>query len=189
VRAGLPELPEKKKARFVEDYKLTDYDASVLVGDQALARYFEKAATAAGRENAKPLCNWITTELLGRLNAAKKTIEGTPVSPEHLAQLVGLIQKGTISGKTAKDVFAEMFDTSQAPETIVKAKGLVQVGDTATIEKWCDEAIAESPKAVAEFKAGKERAVGSIVGLVMKKSQGKANPQLVNQILQKKLAA
>src|SRR5205823_5456499 len=111
-----------------------------------------------------------------------------PVSPEHLAQLVGLIQKGTISGKIAKDVFSEMFETSQHPESIVKAKGLTQVGDTATIEKWCDEAIAEMPKAVAEFKGGKPTAIGSLVGAVMKKSQGKANPQLANQILQKRLS-
>jgi len=183
VRAGLPELPDKKKIRFISDFKLTDYDATVLVGDKALAGYFEKAAAKAGTDDAKPVCNWITTELLGRLNASKKSIEESPVSPEHLAQLVSLIKKGTISGKTAKDVFTEMFDTSQAPETIVKSKGLVQVEDTATIEKWCDEAIAEMPKAVEEYKGGKERAIGSIVGLVMKKSQGKANPQLVNQIL------
>lgn len=188
VQKTLPELPDKKKTRFVTAYKLTDYDATVLVGDKALAGYFEKAAAASGADAAKPVCNWITNELLGRLNAAKKTIDESPVSPEHLAQLVGLVQKGTISGKAAKDVFSEMFDTGGAPDAIVKAKGLTAVGDEATIAKWCDEAIAEMPKAVEEYKGGKERAIGSIVGLVMKKSQGKANPQLVNQILQKKLA-
>jgi aspartyl-tRNA(Asn)/glutamyl-tRNA(Gln) amidotransferase subunit B len=188
VRASLPELPDRKKIRFMTDYKLTDYDATVLVGDQALAGYFEKAALAAGAESAKPVCNWITTELLGRLNASKQTIQESPVSPEHLAELVGLIQKGTITGKAAKEVFAEVFDSGKAPAEIVIAKGLTAVGDTATIEKWCDEAIAESPKAVAEYKAGKERAVGSIVGLVMKKSQGKANPQIVNKVLIEKLA-
>ena len=98
-----------------------------------------------------------------------------------------LIQKGTITGKTAKDVFTEMFETGASPEEIVKTKGLTAVVDEGAIAKWCDEAIAESPKAVAEYKAGKERAIGSIVGLVMKKSQGKANPQIVNQILQRKL--
>jgi len=101
---------------------------------------------------------------------------------------VVLVQAGTISGKTAKDVFGEMFDTGRAPEAIVKSRGLRQVGDTATIEKWCAEAIAEMPKAVEEYKGGKERAIGSIVGLVMKKSQGKANPQIVNEILKKKLS-
>jgi aspartyl-tRNA(Asn)/glutamyl-tRNA(Gln) amidotransferase subunit B len=136
---------------------------------------------------AKPVCNWITTELLGRLKAAKKTIDDSPVSPEHLAELVTLIQKGTITGKVAKDVFSTVFETGQSPVKIVEAKGLKAVDDTATIEKWCDEAIAEMPKAVEEYRGGKERAIGSLVGLVMKKSQGKANPQTVNQILQKKL--
>ena len=189
TRKALPELPDKKKSRFVDVYKLSEYDAQVLVGEQALAAYFEKAVTHVGADAAKPVSNWMTTELLGRLNGAKKVIEESPVSPEHLAQLVGLVQKGTISGKTAKDVFAEMFETSQSPTQIVQSKGLLQVGDESTIAKWCDEAIAEMPKAVEEYKGGKERAIGSLVGLVMKKSQGKANPQLVNQILQKKLAS
>jgi aspartyl-tRNA(Asn)/glutamyl-tRNA(Gln) amidotransferase subunit B len=187
IRASLPELPDKKRKRFLSDYKLTDYDAGVLVGDRVMADYFEKAVAVAGAEGAKPVCNWMTTELLGRLNAAKLTINDSPVPPEYLAGLVALVQKGTISGKTAKDVFAEMFETRQAPATIVQAKGLLQVGDTAIIEKWCQEALAEMPKAVEEFKGGKERAIGSLVGLVMKKSQGKANPQLVNRILQEKL--
>lgn len=189
VRKSLPELPDKKKRRFVETLKLTEYDAGVLVAEAALADYFEKAVAVAGADAAKPVCNWITTELLGRLNGAKKTIEESPVAPQHFAALIGLIQKGTISGKTAKDVFGEMFQTGQDPESIVKAKGLTQVGDSATIEKWCDEAIAEMPKAVAEYKGGKETAIGSLVGAVMKKSQGKANPQLTREILSKKLAA
>ena len=189
VRVELPELPTTKKTRFINDYKLTDYDATVLIGDRFLAEYFEQAVSKASPEVAKPICNWITTELLGRLNAVSKPITDSPVSAEHLAQLVALIQKGTINGKTAKDVFSEMFETRQAPDAIVKAKGLVQVGDETTIAKWCDEAIAEMPKAVEEYKGGKERAIGSLVGLVMKKSQGKANPALVNQLLAKKLKA
>ncbi|MFA5975796.1 MAG: Asp-tRNA(Asn)/Glu-tRNA(Gln) amidotransferase subunit GatB [Elusimicrobiota bacterium] len=187
IRAALPELPDKKKTRLMTDYKLTEYDAQVLVGDQALALFFEAAVTRAGAEAAKPICNWITTELLGRLNAAKKSISESPVTPEALAGLIALIQKGTITGKTAKEVFAEMFDTGASPDQIVKTKGLAAVGDEGAIAAWCDEAIAELPKAVDEYKGGKERAIGSIVGLVMKKSKGKASPQLVNQILQKKL--
>lgn len=187
IRADLPELPAQKKSRFIETYRLSDYDATVLVGDKLLASYFEEAVSAAGVSAAKPVCNWITTELLGRLNAAHKSIEESPVSGKQLAQLVGLIEQGTISGKTAKDVFAEMFETGEPPQKIVQAKGLVQIGDESAIAKWCDEAIAENPKAVQEYKGGKERAIGSLVGAVMKKSQGKANPQLVNQILQKKL--
>jgi aspartyl-tRNA(Asn)/glutamyl-tRNA(Gln) amidotransferase subunit B len=187
LRAEQPELPTTKRSRFINTYKLTEYDATVLIGDRFLAEYFEQAVSKASPDVAKPICNWITTELLGRLNAASKSISESPVSAENLAQLVALVQKGTISGKTAKDVFGEMFESRQAPEAIVKAKGLLQVGDETTIAKWCDEAIAEMPQAVAEFKGGKERAIGSMVGLVMKKSQGKANPQLVNQILAKKL--
>ncbi|OGR89361.1 MAG: aspartyl/glutamyl-tRNA amidotransferase subunit B [Elusimicrobia bacterium RIFCSPLOWO2_01_FULL_59_12] len=187
IKASLPELPTAKKARFIQAYKLSDYDATVLVGDRLLAEYFEQAVSKAGAEVAKPMCNWITTELLGRLNAAGRPIADSPVSAEHLAQLVALVQKGTISGKTAKDVFGEMFETRQAPAAIVKSKGLVQVGDEPTITRWCDEAIAEMPHAVQEYKGGKERAIGSLVGLVMKKSQGKANPQMVNRILLKKL--
>jgi aspartyl-tRNA(Asn)/glutamyl-tRNA(Gln) amidotransferase subunit B len=188
VRKNLPELPTAKKIRFINELKLTPYDAGVLVGEKVLADYFEAAVKAAGAAAAKPVSNWITTELQGWLNSAKKTITESPISPQNLAVLVLLVQKGTISGKTAKDVFKEMFETGKDAESIVKAKGLTQVGDSATIEKWCDEAIAEMPKAVEEFKGGKERAIGSIVGLVMKKSQGKANPQVVNQLLTKKLS-
>jgi aspartyl-tRNA(Asn)/glutamyl-tRNA(Gln) amidotransferase subunit B len=188
IGKSLPELPQARKKRLVADYGLSDYDANVLVGDKTLAGYFESALKKSDAAAAKPLCNWLTTELLGRLNAAKKSISDSPVSPENLAGLIGLILKGTISGKTAKDVFTEMFETGASPDEIVEKKGLRQVGDTATIEKWCEEAIKEMPKAVEEYHGGKERAIGSIVGLVMKKSQGKANPQLVNQILKKKLS-
>jgi len=188
IRAALPELPAQKKNRFMTAYGLSDYDANVLIGDKALAQYYEAAMAKVSPEAAKPLCNWVTTELMGQLNASSKTIQESPVSPEHLAELVSLIQKGTISGKMAKDVFGEMFETGAAPEKIVQAKGLVQVGDETTIAQWCEEAIAENPKAVQEYKGGKSTAIGSLVGVVMKKSQKRANPQLVNQILQKKLA-
>src|SRR5262249_43972915 len=152
IRTGLPELPDQKKIRFMTDYKLSDYDAQVLVGDKALATYFEKAVTRAGAGAAKPVSNWITTELAGRLNASKRSIQESPVSPEALAQLVGLIQSGTITGKTAKEVFGEMFETGGAPEQIVKAKGLTAVADEGAIARWCDEAIAEMPNAVKEYK-------------------------------------
>jgi len=165
IRKSLPELPDKKKHRFVADLKLTEYDAGVLVAEAALATYFEDSVKAAGPDTAKPVCNWITNELLGRLNAVNKTITESPVSPKQLAGLLALVQKGTISGKVAKDVFTEMFDNG---------------GEA--------EAIAEMPKAVAEYKAGKETAIGSLVGLIMKKSKGKANPQLTRQFLAQKLS-
>ncbi len=187
VQSKLPELPQAKRKRFIEEFKLSEYDATVLIGDKFLGDYFEKAVAFADKESAKPVCNWITTELLGRLNAARKPITESPVSAEELAKLVVLIQKGTINGKSAKDVFTDMFEKGSSAEEIVKAKGLTAVADEGAISRWCDEAMSEMPKAVSEFKGGKERAIGSLVGLVMKKSQGKAPPQLVNQILQKKL--
>jgi len=189
VRAGLPELPQAKRSRFVSDYRLSDYDATVLISDKALAQYFEQAVETAGSDAAKPVCNWLTNELLGRLNAVKKTIAETPVSAPQLGKLVSLVQKGTITGKAAKEVFTEMFDTGGDPEAIVRAKGFDQAVDDSALSRWCDEAIEEMPKAVAEYKGGKERAIGSLVGMVMKKSQGKANPQAVTQRLQKKLVS
>jgi aspartyl-tRNA(Asn)/glutamyl-tRNA(Gln) amidotransferase subunit B len=136
---------------------------------------------------AKPVCNWITTELLGYLKNYQKTISESPVSPGHLAHLVGLVQSGKISGRMAKDAFLDMFDRPAAIDKIMKGLDESQPIPEATVATWCDEAIAEMPNAVKEYKDGKERAIGSLVGLVMKKSQGKANPQLVNQILTKKL--
>ena len=136
---------------------------------------------------AKPLSNWISTELSAKLNAAKVCISESPVSSQNLAKLVSLILNGTISGKIAKTVFEEMYEKSSDPETIVKEKGLSQISDEPAITKMCEESIAESPKAVAEFRSGKERAVDAIVGLVMKRSKGQANPQIVNRILLEKL--
>ena len=157
-------------------------DAVVIQGLGLLGLYGAAMAKARGAR-----CVIGLDAVASRLNAAKKTISESPVSPEALAQLVGLIQKGTITGKSAKDVFSEMFETGSSAEQIVKAKGLTAVGDEGAITKWCEEAIQEMPKAVEEYRAGKERAIGSLVGLVMKKSQGKANPQMVNRILQNKL--
>jgi len=185
IRAQIPELPKAKKARFIAEYALSDYDADYLTSTRPIADFYE-AALAASKDktaSAKPLANWISTELSGKLNADKREITDSPVSSEKLAKLVSLILDGTISGKIAKTVFDDMYANSSDPEVVVKAKGLVQISDESAIIKLCQEAITESPKAVAEFKAGKERAVGAIVGLVMKKSKGQANPALVNKIL------
>lgn len=193
IRKTIPEMPEARKIRFVLELGLTDYDADVITASRTLADYYETALSSAGKAvdkvlAAKPLANWLTTELLGRLNASKKTIEASPVSPDQLAGLIVLIQQGTISGKIAKTVFDDMVETGKAPEDIVKEKGLVQISDESAIIKLCEEAIAENPKAVEEFKSGKERALGALVGAVMKKSKGKANPPLVNKILKEKLS-
>ena len=191
MRKNIPELSTAKKERFIAELGLSDYDAGVLSADKALSDYFEKTLLCAGGDNktyAKPICNWISTELLGRLNANNILIDESPVSPENLAILAQRIASGLISGKIAKIVFEEMFTTSKTPDVIIKEKGLVQISDESAIVKLCDEVIAENPKAIEEFKSGKERALGSLVGAVMKKSQGKANPAIVNKILKEKLS-
>lgn len=183
---NIPELPEKRKQRLITEFGLSEYDANVIIADKALADYYESALHTATKQVENPgkqIANWLTTELLGKLNNAKLTIKETPVKAENLGQLVALIINGTISGKIAKIVFEDMFNDGKDPDTVIKEKGLVQISDEGAIIGICKEAIAESPKVVEEYKAGKERAIGAIVGLVMKKSKGKANPQMVNKIL------
>ncbi len=186
IKKNIPELPEIRKQRFISQYGLSEYDANVIISDKALADYYETALETASKQadnSGKQIANWITTELLGKLNSAKLTIKESPVKADNLGTLVALIIKGTISGKIAKMVFEDMFNDGKDPDTVIKEKGLVQISDEGAIVAICKEAVAESPKIVEEYKAGKERAIGAIVGLVMKKSKGKANPQMVNKIL------
>jgi len=189
LRKQLPELPKAKESRFIKEYSLSEYDAHYLTSSRAIADYYEEALNASKDKKAaaKPIANWISTELSGKLNADNKEIKDSPISSRDIADLVSLILSGLISGKIAKTVFEEMYNTSKDPQTIIKEKGLIQISDEKAIAKICEEAIIESPKAAAEYKSGKERAIGSIVGLVMKKSKGQANPQLVNKILSEKL--
>jgi len=189
LRKEVPEMPRARKARFVKDYGLTDYDASYLTSAKMIADYYEEALSYSKDKKAssKLLANWISTELNAKFNASKISIAESPVSCENLAKLISLILDGTISGKIAKTVFEEMYEKSAAPERIVKERGLIQISDESVVMRMCEEAISESGRAVAEFKSGKEKAIGAIVGLVMKKSKGRASPQLVNKILVKKL--
>jgi aspartyl-tRNA(Asn)/glutamyl-tRNA(Gln) amidotransferase subunit B len=188
IRTAMPELPAKRRDRMASQYSLSDYDAGVLVTEKPLADYFE-AAMKAEKISAKPLVNWLTTELLGRLNADKKDIEHSPLAATKLAELVSLIESGKISGKMGKDVFDEAYKTGKAPNDIVAASGMSQVSDEAQIADWGREAIAANPKAVEDFKKGNERAIGALVGAVMKKSKGKANPAVLNEVLRKLLSA
>jgi len=189
IRATLPELPEQKRARLAREYQLSEYDAEVLSSSFETAQYFETSLSYLNSSSApKMISNWITTELSGRLNAANLSIENSPISPQALSELVGLILDGTISGKIAKTVFEEMWNHKKQPKQIIQEKGLTQVSDSAEIEAWVLESISKNPKAAEEFKSGKEKAIGALVGNVMKLSKGKANPELVNQILKKKLA-
>ncbi|MEZ0261088.1 MAG: Asp-tRNA(Asn)/Glu-tRNA(Gln) amidotransferase subunit GatB [Alphaproteobacteria bacterium] len=184
VRKSMPELPDTKKKRFIEGFGLSAYDAGGLVAEKERAVYFEEAAK--GRD-AKLVANWLLTELLGALHKAEKELKDSPVSAKQLGELVGLISDNTISGRIAKEVFAEMFGTSKNAGDIVEARGLKQVTDTGAIEKIVIEVLKENPDKVAEYKGGKDKLFGFFVGSVLKKSGGKANPGMVNDLLKKKL--
>ncbi|MEY2537153.1 MAG: aspartyl-tRNA(Asn)/glutamyl-tRNA(Gln) amidotransferase subunit [Verrucomicrobiota bacterium] len=187
VRARLPELPKAKRARFVEEYGISPYDAGVLADDLALAKYFETAAK--GAKKPKQVANWILNDLQSALGDARKTIGDCPISPEALDELTSLIDSGKISGKQAKEVFTEMFATGKGAAVIVKEKGIEQVSDTGAIEAFCDEVIAANPKPAADFKAGNAASLNFLKGQVMKLSKGKANPQVAGEILERKLRA
>jgi aspartyl-tRNA(Asn)/glutamyl-tRNA(Gln) amidotransferase subunit B len=187
VRARLPELPKHKRARFVQQYEITTYDAGVLADDLELAAYFEKAARVS--KKPKAIANWILNDLQSALSAAGKTIKQCPIPPEALNELVALIDSGKISSKQGKDVFAEMFATGKIPSAIVQERGIEQLSDTTAIEKICDEVIAANPKPAADFKAGNAASLNFLKGQVMKLSKGKANPQMVGEILERKLQA
>ena len=184
IAANLPELPDAKKDRFIVDYGLSAYDAGVLVADKETALFFEEAAE--GR-NAKLAVNWLTTNLFGALNAAGKDITESPISATHLGGLLDLLADGTISSRIAKDVFEEMFETSNDPATIVEGKGLKQITDTGAIEAAVDAAIISNPEQADQVRDGNDKAIGWFVGQVMKATQGKANPQAVNELLQTRL--
>ncbi|MFL6227309.1 MAG: Asp-tRNA(Asn)/Glu-tRNA(Gln) amidotransferase subunit GatB [Pyrinomonadaceae bacterium] len=185
VRAEMPELPEARRRRFVEEYELSYADASQLTSERTLADYFERAARAAG--NARGTSNWIRSELLRELEASGRRADESPVAAEELGALVRLIDEGRISGKQGKDVLVEMFKTGKRASVIVEEQGLSQVSDAGEIERVVDGVIAANPKQLEQFRAGKETLLGFFVGQVMKVSQGKANPKLVNEVLNKKL--
>ncbi len=184
IRETLPELPDQKKNRFMKDFGLGAYDASVLIAERPRADYFE---SAANDRDAKLVANWLLNELLAVLNKDGKAINESPVSAAQLGQLVGLISDNTISGKIAKDVLAEMLVSGKDPAVIVDEKGLKQVTDTGAIEKVIDEVLSENADKVAEFRSGKDKLFGFFVGQVMKKSGGKLNPAALNDILKAKL--
>ncbi|ADU50426.1 aspartyl/glutamyl-tRNA(Asn/Gln) amidotransferase subunit B [Thermaerobacter marianensis DSM 12885] len=185
LRARLPELPRQRRARYVEELGLPAYDAGVLTADPALARFFEDVVAAG--VPAKAASNWIMSEVLAHLNATGREVQDLPFGPGQLAALLQLVEKGTISGKIAKQVFAEMLETGGDPETIVRERGLVQVTDEGQLVEWVERAIAENPEAVANYKGGKTTALGFLVGQVMRYSKGKANPQRVNELLKERL--
>jgi aspartyl-tRNA(Asn)/glutamyl-tRNA(Gln) amidotransferase subunit B len=185
IRAELPELPDTKKARFMSEYGLSADDAGVLVTEKETALFFERVAE--GRD-AKAAANWIMGDLFGALNRLGIGIGQSPVSAGQLGELIDLIADGTVSGRLAKDVFAEMVASGGDPAAIVAAKGLRQVTDSAAIEAAIDTVLAAQADKVAEYRAGRDKLYGFFVGQIMRAMQGKANPALVNQLLKKKLA-
>ncbi|HQQ24592.1 MAG TPA: Asp-tRNA(Asn)/Glu-tRNA(Gln) amidotransferase subunit GatB, partial [Spirochaetota bacterium] len=185
LKSSLAELPDAKIDRFMKDFALPVYDASVLSSTRELAEYFEK--TVSNGANPKKASNWIMSELLAHVDDSEK-MESFIVKPESLAKLLLLVDKNVINGKIAKTVFSDMLQSGEDPEEIVNKKGLTQVSDTSEIEKIVEAVIAANPQSIADIKEGKAKAAGFLVGQVMKESKGKANPQIVNEILNKCIA-
>ena len=184
IKQNLPELPDAKKARFMETMGLTKYDATIICENKEVAEFFEKAAKG---HDGKKVANWLMGDFFAMLNRKNLTIDNSPISAENLGKLVELIETNVISGKVAKDVFEIMAETGDNPEKIVEEKGLKQVTDTAAIEAIVDAVIANNPENVAAYRNGKVNLRGWFVGQVLKESKGKANPQIVNELLNKKL--
>jgi aspartyl-tRNA(Asn)/glutamyl-tRNA(Gln) amidotransferase subunit B len=187
MREAMPELPEQRIKRFVEEYGLSFNDASQLASDRSLADYYEHTAKASG--NARGAANWIRSELLRELESKGVLAADSPVPPEELGALIRLIDEGKISGKQGKDVLVEMFNTGKGALAIIQDQGLVQVSDTAEIDALVDQVMAANPDQVANYRAGKEALIGFFVGQVIKASHGKANPKIVNERLRAKLSA
>jgi aspartyl-tRNA(Asn)/glutamyl-tRNA(Gln) amidotransferase subunit B len=189
IRAGLPELPEARRERFVSEYALPLYDAELLTARKDVADYYETAIKV--HRNPKAISNWVVGDLFRVIKERKLDeqvqILSWPVSPDHLAEMARMIDQGKISGKIAKTLFSEMLETGEPPDKIVSEKGLEQVTDTGSIETAIDEVLAGHAQQVSDYKAGKEKVFGFLVGQVMKATKGKANPQSVNEILRKKL--
>lgn len=185
VHRHLPELPYERKERLAKQYGLPPYDAGVLTSSKALAEYYEDCVKLYN--NPKALSNWIMGDILRELKAVEHEIDECPISSCNLAEMVRLIDEGVISGKIAKTVFEEMWKSKKAPQAIVKEKGLVQITDETALEKAVEEALKQNPSVVEDYRGGKEKALGFLVGAVMKATKGKANPALVNKILLDKL--
>lgn len=186
VRKGLPELPVAKRERFIKDYQLPVYDAGVLTADKALAQYFEDVVKLCSKPKAAS--NWVMGDVLRFLNEEKRDIRDCPITPAALAEMILLIEDGTISGKMAKDVIVEMYKTGGTPKKIISEKGMVQITDEGELVKTIQAIIDANPNQLKDYRSGKDKLFGFFVGQVMKATQGKANPKIVNDLLKKMLA-
>ena len=188
LKSDIPELPDDKKKRFIDEFKVSPYEATILVSDIDTAKYFEEVVAKMGKnQDIKLAVNWITGELFAVLNNKNLEISQSPISAKNLAKLVNLIKNGTISGKIAKTIFELMMDGDKDPQIIVEEKGLKQESDPKALESLIDKIINDNREKAIEYKNGKEKLFGFFVGQAMKVSGGKANPQLINEILKKKL--
>lgn len=181
IRASIPELPDARKARYASEYGLPEYDAGVITSSKALADLFE--SSLAYTKDAKAVANWIMGDLLGYLNSNSLELSDVKLTGQGLGEMIGLLEKGTISSKIAKTVFKEMLQSGKLPQQIVEEQGLVQISDEGAILAIVQEVVANNPASVEDYKAGKEKAIGFLVGQVMKQSKGKANPGVVNKLL------
>jgi len=186
IRKELPELPLAKRERFLKDYQIPEYDAGVLTADKALAQYYEDVVNLC--DKPKQASNWVMGDVLRFLNEDKLDIRKCPITAGALADMIKLIEAGTISGKMAKDIISDMYKTGKSPQKIIEEKGLVQITDEGELAKTIISIIAANPGQLADYRGGKEKLFGFFVGQVMKATQGKANPQLVNDMLKKMLA-
>jgi aspartyl-tRNA(Asn)/glutamyl-tRNA(Gln) amidotransferase subunit B len=188
IRSSLPELPDTKRERFVSEYGLPESDADLLVSEKKVAEFFEEAVQQGG--NPKTICSWILTGIFGYLNQHGKDFSELPIKPIHLTNLSKLVETAVVSGTMAKStILFEILTTGNPPEDIIKEKGLVQISDSSELEKTVDDVIAKHIKEVERFKAGDEKLIGFFVGQVMKLTKGKANPQMVNELLKNKLSS
>ncbi len=185
IRSALPELPQERRRRFLKDYGLPEYDANLLTSSKAMGDFFENTVRAGGP--AKAVSNWMMGELSACLNTMNLEIEGITISPQQLAQMIQLVDEGVISGKIAKSVIEEMLKTGKDAKEIVKEQGITQISDQGELERVIAEVIKENPESVDDYRGGKEKALGFLVGQVMRKTGGRANPQLVNEMLKRSL--
>lgn len=185
LRASLPELPQVKRARMIEEDGLPEYDAGVITASKALADFYD--GVRAHYDDAKKISNWIMVELLAKVNAEGMELEAVKIQPEQMAALLKLVDSGDISGKIAKKVFAEMFATGKDPADIIKEQGLVQISDEGALKEMVSQVVEANPKSVEDYKAGKTKAMGFLVGQIMKQSRGQANPAVINKLLAEKL--
>ena len=187
IRSALPELPADRRARFIEEYQIPDYDAEFLTATRQMADFFDDTARLS--DDPKASSNWIMGDLSGLLNSAGVEIQDSKVTPALLGELIHLIKEGRITGKIAKSVLPEVFETGESPSRIVEEKGWEPISDSSKIETIIDQVIADNPSSEQDYRDGKKNAIRFLIGQVMRTTKGKANPQMVNQILREKLDA